>query len=69
MQGAFTGGWGDSSVCASGAVPLLLLLTSANAFATPVVLHFMALREPGLPVLLGGGLGGLANLVRRHLSE
>ena len=54
---------------ALGTVVLILLVISVNASATPVALHSMVLPEPGLLVLLGSGLVGLANLVRRHLGQ
>jgi hypothetical protein len=51
-----------------GAVALMLML-AANSFAQPVAAKSSHLPEPGLLLLLGGGLIGLATLVRRRLSE
>jgi len=47
----------------------LVLLSAVCSSATPTVVHSSALPEPGLLALLGGGLVGLATLIRRHLSE
>ncbi len=50
------------------AVAFVLLLT-ANSFAAPAVVRSSVYPEPGLFFLLGGGLVGLATLVRIHLSK
>jgi hypothetical protein len=47
---------------------LLILMSVVNLYAAPNVVHSSVVPEPGLLVLLGGGLVGLATLVRRHLS-
>jgi hypothetical protein len=52
-----------------GAVALLILILAANSFAAPAVAQSSALPEPGLLALLGGGLVGLAAVIRRHLSD
>jgi hypothetical protein len=52
-----------------GSVIVLFVTTSVTCFASSQVVHASALPEPGLLALLGGGLVGLATLVRRHLSE
>jgi hypothetical protein len=49
-------------------VPLVFIM-AANAFAAPTVLHASAVPEPGILVALGGGLVGLATLVRNHASK
>jgi len=48
---------------------VLFLLLASNAFAQPAVVRSSVLPEPGLLVLLGGGLVGLANLIRRLLND
>jgi hypothetical protein len=55
-----------------GPVVLLLVIVitlSTSSFAAPVVVKSAAYPEPGLLALLGGGLVGLATLIRRHLSN
>ena len=48
---------------------LLVLILATSSFAAPASLTASAVPEPGLLVLLGSGLVGLATLIRRHLSE
>jgi hypothetical protein len=50
------------------AVSIVLMLT-ANSFAAPAVVRSSVYPEPGLFFLLGGGLVGLATLIRIHLSK
>jgi hypothetical protein len=52
-----------------GPVILLVLVVATNSFAAPTVVRSSVFPEPGLLVLLGGGLIGLATLIRRHLSN
>lgn len=52
-----------------GLVALLVLIVAASSFAAPAVVKSSVSPEPGLLVLLGGGLVGLATLIRRHLSN
>ena len=53
-------------------VPFVLLLATqsfaATAATTPVA-QSSVFPEPGILALLGGGLVGIAALIRRHLSE
>jgi hypothetical protein len=51
-----------------GPVVLLVLFFASNSFAAPAVVKSSVLPEPGLLALLGGGLVGLATLIRRHLN-
>jgi hypothetical protein len=53
-----------------GLLASLLLLLTINSFAasTPVA-QSSVFPEPGVLALLGGGLVGIAALIRRHLSE
>jgi len=48
---------------------LLVLMLATNSFAAPAVVQSSVIPEPGLLALLGGGLVGLATLIRRHLSD
>jgi hypothetical protein len=50
-------------------VLILILTLATNSFATPIVAQSSVFPEPGLLALLGGGLLGLAALIRRHFSE
>jgi len=52
---------------AGPAVSILILIGSS--YAAPTIVHSSTIPEPGILALLGGGLVGLATLVRRHLSE
>ena len=52
-----------------GPVCLLVLMLATNSFAAPAVVQSSVIPEPGLLALLGGGLVGLATLIRRHLSD
>ena len=52
-----------------GPVVLLVLILATNCFAAPAVVESSVIPEPGLLTLLGGGLVGLATLIRRHLSD
>jgi hypothetical protein len=47
---------------------LLFVLMSTNLLAAPAVVKSSVLPEPGLLVLLGSGLVGLATLIRRRFS-
>ena len=47
----------------------LFLILSVSSYAQPVVAHASVAPQPGLLAMLGGGLVGLAALVRRHLSD
>jgi hypothetical protein len=42
---------------------------ATNSFAAPAVAQSSVIPEPGLLALLGGGLVGLATLIRRHLND
>jgi len=48
---------------------LFVMLMASSSFARPNVLKMAALPEPGVLFALGGGLVGLATLVRRHFNE
>ena len=50
-------------------VLILVLMLVTNSFAAPAVVRSSVLPEPGLLALLGGGLVGIAALIRRHLSN
>jgi hypothetical protein len=48
---------------------LFLVIQSSYSFASPVVAKSAVIPEPGVLALLGGGLVGLASLIRRHLND
>ena len=50
-------------------VVLTVMLLAGSAFAAPAVVRSSIAPEPGLLALLGGGLVGLAALIRHHLSD
>ena len=52
-----------------GPVVLLILLLAVNCFASPAVVKSSVIPEPGVLALLGGGLVGLATVIRRHLGN
>jgi len=52
-----------------GPVVLLILTFATNSLATPAVARATVVPETGLLVVLGGGLVGLAGLIRRYLGE
>lgn len=60
---------GVSPVRNLGPALLLVLILASNSFAAPAVVKSSVFPEPGLLALLGGGLVGLATLIRRHLSD
>jgi hypothetical protein len=51
------------------AILLLLILVTNTFAATTTVVKSSVIPEPGLLALLGGGLVGLATLIRRHMSN
>ena len=50
-------------------VVLLVLFLTASSFAAPAVVKSSVVPDPGVLALLGGGLVGLASLIRRHLGD
>ena len=60
---------GVSTLRNLGPVFLIVLMLATNSFAAPAVVQSSVIPEPGLLALLGGGLVGLATLIRRHLSD
>ena len=50
-------------------VLFIVLLQCSYSFAQPVVAKSAVIPEPGVLALLGGGLVGLASLIRRHLND
>jgi len=47
---------------------VLLLISVASSFGTSAAVHGSSAPQPGILVLLGGGLVGLATVIRRYLS-
>jgi hypothetical protein len=60
---------GVPSVRNLGPVALTVLLLAASAAASPTAIRSSIAPNPGLLALLGGGLVGLAALIRHHLSD
>lgn len=52
-----------------GPVFLLILVAAVNCFASPAAAKSSVIPEPGVLALLGGGLVGLATVIRRHLGN
>ena len=48
---------------------VLLLISVVNGFAAPAAVHVSVAPQPGLLLLLGTGLVGLATLVRRRFNK
>lgn len=51
------------------ALLVLIIVLATNSFAAPAVVRSSVVPEPGLLALLGGGLVGLAAVIRRHLND
>lgn len=51
------------------AILLVSVLLVTNSFAAPHVVRASAVPEPGILVALGGGLVGLATVIRRRLGR
>jgi hypothetical protein len=66
---AYSEGSNQSTVRKLLPIVSLLLLQCTYSFAAPAVVQSSVIPEPGLLALLGGGLVGLAALIRRHLSD
>ena len=63
-------GWGRPTVRNIVlAVLSVLIVLAGNSYAAPQVMRAAAVPEPGVLVALGGGLVGLATLVRYKLNR
>lgn len=50
-------------------VAIVVFAAASHAFAAPSVFRASAVPEPGLLVALGGGLVGIAAIIRRRLGQ
>ena len=48
---------------------VMIVISALNSFAAPAVVRSVSAPKPGLLLLLGTGLVGLATLIRRRLAS